>query len=399
MSSGNSKAKNVLLELSKLILKPNLKPKSKLKPKNKKIEIEPELTSLSMISQKKIFNELRKIGGIKQRSPEWYSIRETLITASSAASILKKTAVVCGAYIKNYKLTNFILDRSCCNPYSSKTEFILGKCGMNKFTGNIATRWGQKYEQVASDIYSFKTNSRIEEFGLLIHPKYTWLGASPDGITHEGVMLEIKCPFRRKITGVPPFYYWVQCQLQLEVCNLERCDFEECKFSEFKTESDFDSSEKEKGIFMEYINEFNEKDYFYPPTDIYFNSSGIAGQALKEWFLEKMYDLPSELRRGIRPIYWALEHYSVTTIYRNQAWFEGVKEDLHNAQLEIEEYKQNSDKLNQLIKESKSNDPDQEFIDIDLGDKVFSTPDAVTKDLGCMLQTDSEEDDSYQLRC
>ena len=166
-----------------------------------------------------------------QRSEEWYKVRKNLITASSAASCLIRDIKTCESYVKEYRLEEiFDYNNKCCNPYSTKKQYFLDKSGYgSQFKGNIATFWGQKYESVVTDLYSNKFNKDVLEFGLIIHdnPEYSWLGASPDGITPDGVMIEIKCPFRRKITGIPPMYYWIQVQLQLEVCDLEYCDFVE----------------------------------------------------------------------------------------------------------------------------------------------------------------------------
>ena len=46
-------------------------------------------------------------------------------------------------------------------------------------------------------------------------------------------MLEIKCPYSRKIDGVIKPEYFSQMQGQLEVCDLEYCDFLECDFQKF----------------------------------------------------------------------------------------------------------------------------------------------------------------------
>ena len=49
-------------------------------------------------------------------------------------------------------------------------------------------------------------------------------------------MLEIKNIVNREITGIPKKEYWVQMQLQMEVCNLPECDFLETRFKEYEDE-------------------------------------------------------------------------------------------------------------------------------------------------------------------
>ena len=52
-------------------------------------------------------------------------------------------------------------------------------------------------------------------------------------------MLEIKNIVNRDITGIPKEEYWIQMQLQMEVCNLNECDFLETRFKEYENEDDF----------------------------------------------------------------------------------------------------------------------------------------------------------------
>ena len=66
----------------------------------------------------------------------------------------------------------------------------------------------------------------VLSFGLIIHPNHPWLGGSPDGITTDGVLLEVKCPLRRKIIhGEVPHHYLAQVLLNLEICDLEIAHF------------------------------------------------------------------------------------------------------------------------------------------------------------------------------
>src|SRR6185312_2631385 len=152
----------------------------------------------------------------------WYAARKGKITASSVATLLYRDDKTCDSYIKTYGLeSTFKKDSTAsANPFQHREETIQEKAGgKSKFMGNVATYWGQKYEPVATALYEQRTGTNIMEFGLIPHRTIPFLGASPDGITPEGRMLEIKCPYRRKITGIPPFYYWIQVQIQMEVCD------------------------------------------------------------------------------------------------------------------------------------------------------------------------------------
>lgn len=301
----------------------------------------------------------------EQRTQDWYDIRRSLITASSAACLLKKDSKTCDPYINEYKL-NDIFDKNnkCCNPYSSKNKFILDKCKQGTFTGNIATYWGQKYESVVTDIYSNKYNVEVLEFGLLIHDTEHHLGASPDGITTEGVMIEIKCPFRRKITGIPPFYYWIQVQLQLEICDLMYCDFVEYEFTEFETEEEFlddntlDLKILNKGIYIQVytpennsdnpINDPSKSTYIYPPKNILDN----VPELLKWRNLELNKKSLTNNTRYI-PIYWKATDNSILRIKRDSDWFNSIKPILEKEYKSILYY-QKDDNFKRLLNSKKN---------------------------------------------
>eukprot|EP00873_Tetraselmis_striata_P033715 jgi/Tetstr1/453979/TSEL_040898.t1 len=147
--------------------------------------------------------------GIPQRTPAWYAAREGMVTGSELASA---TA-----------------------PASQRLFFrrkLAGPEAWNDLKDKPAIRWGVRYEPVACAIYEARTGGRVHEFGLLPHRVIQGFGASPDGITDLGIMLEIKCPFSRVITGEVPPAYLAQVQAQLDTAGLRECDFLECKFEE-----------------------------------------------------------------------------------------------------------------------------------------------------------------------
>ena len=281
----------------------------------------------------KIKSKVRYLMGIKQpeqRTKEWFAMRENKITASSAASLLIKDEMTCRPYIDAFKLPETFIDKKTANPYSSKRDYILNKCGHKKFEASEAIYHGVMFEQVATDLYSRRQQKKVIEFGLLPHPTIDYIGASPDGITPDGIMLEIKCPFRRRITGVPPFYYWIQMQLQLEVANLKRCDYLECELIELKNKEIYDNVDihkgEEKGIIIE-MKPKGEKtraksQYFYPPVDINIDKE----EELMKWYNNKMKILNKNNAGGYDffPVYWKLVTYSVITVRRDKEWFNNI---------------------------------------------------------------------------
>lgn len=137
----------------------------------------------------------------EQRSQEWLDLRENMITASDVASAIGE------------------------NRYESVDSFIKKKVLRTKWAGNAATAHGTALEPMVRDLYDERTGRKSHEIGLVQHREYPWLGASPDGVTEDGLLIEIKCPLTRKIEKKVPSYYLPQVQLQLEITDLEECDF------------------------------------------------------------------------------------------------------------------------------------------------------------------------------
>ena len=270
-----------------------------------------DLPKVTPLKQEYLKNQVLTIKNIFQpiqKSKEWYEMRSNMLTASDWGTVLGE------------------------NHYSNSNEVLKKKCGDDNFVTNAAMQWGNKYEEVAVLIYKNRNNVDVWEFGCLRHPSIPFLGASPDGITPDGIMLEIKCPTSRKITGIPPRYYWCQVQGQLEVCELDRCDFLECALKEYESETDylndhFENNYKlnkygsEKGVVVEFFKKDTKSFYFdYSPVC-------IIDDELTNWknkIIEKHTENNSNIMYSSFS-YWYLEEVSCIPIYRNQEWFNEAK--------------------------------------------------------------------------
>ena len=170
-------------------------------------------------------------------------------------------------------------------------------------------------------------------------------------------MLEIKCPTRRKIDGIPPSYYWCQVQGQLEVCDLDRCDFLECFIKEYYNENDyindnFDGNNRlnkfgnEKGITAELYrrSDPNKKRFYeYSPVNIIENE-------MEQWKNNIISKYESNDIVLCCFSYWYLEEVSCVPIYRSHIWFQESKpilKDFWNIVLKYREL--GIDRLNQDI--------------------------------------------------
>lgn len=299
--------------------------------------------------------ELRNKPQPDQRSKEWYELRANMFTASSdIANILGKGYEKGPAVYKHLMLKK--------NGYDLKG-----------FSGNEATRWGQKYENIICQVYSQRNETVVEEFGLIQHDKHYFIGASPDGIgvtgKNAGIMLEIKCPYRRVITGIPKDYYLVQMLTQLEVCDLEYCDFCECTINEYNSEEEFlqdrlledenkTKNDLEKGIIGEYKNinkPFDDPDnitFCYPPLHLSPNEK-------KEW-------INNQSLNGFtfnRFIYWKIDVYSCVRVQRDRKWWEESFPKIKKAWKDVLAYRNNQEELHNLLKRMKRGKEECLFID------------------------------------
>lgn len=230
------------------------------------------------------FREILARQQVEQQTEKWYRIRHSILTGSNIASVLE------------------------ANPYFTKIDLLLEKCKPfieSESDNNVAKDWGIKYEGVAIKIYEELYDEIVHKVGLLIHKEYEWIGASPDGLRQSGKLLEIKNVWNRKITEEIPLYYWIQVQMQLEVCDVDECDLFQCKIIEYES----------------------EEDYY---TDL---------QSIKKGILNGKY--------------WKLDKYSKHTIHRDRKWFlELALPQLKSFWKDIQYYSSNN-RYNQLIKKRK----------------------------------------------
>ena len=266
----------------------------------------------------------------EQRTPEWYAARHTRVTASEAASCLFKSKRTCEEYANAFGIKTFkYKDTEGLNHYETREDYIIKKCsafyGENVFKDSIYTLWGKKYEEVANRLYCQLNNTTVIEFGLLLHPRLKWLAASPDGITPDGIMLEIKCPKSRKINeNEVPIHYWVQTQIQLETTDLDFCDFFECEIEEIDSEQEFIEKQivgkTAKGILLQIANSGPDPKFIYPPISI------VETHQYIDWKNELISKDPSLI-----PTYYFISKYNNQRVARSKTWFANVKDDIKNA--------------------------------------------------------------------
>ncbi|XP_052790029.1 uncharacterized protein LOC128224265 [Mya arenaria] len=67
-----------------------------------------------------------------------------------------------------------------------------------------AMRHGIQYEKDAIHQYESKNNVKVKPCGIFVSKNLPFLGASPDGIVDENLLIEVKCPFSAKHKKISP---------------------------------------------------------------------------------------------------------------------------------------------------------------------------------------------------
>lgn len=284
-----------------------------------------------------------------QRTKEWYEFRHNLITASNAYKAFEN------------QITQNQLIYEKCQPLNQSLyidgDDVEDSVEDNKevimVNTNTTLHWGQKYEPLSVKIYQHTYNTIVDDFGCIQHDTYLFLGASPDGINVDqnspryGRMLEIKNIVNREIDGIPKKEYWIQMQLQMEVCNLNECDFLETKFIEYPDRhayhydtlddifEDEDGNEfknvcqsldnKMKGEIIYFHTKEGKPFYMYKPLDL------IHPYDIQKWE-EKVLDYYQTTMNYtyMKTIYWKLDIISCVLVCRNKKWFENNVKSLQD---------------------------------------------------------------------
>ncbi len=112
-------------------------------------------------------------------SPDWFTARPGLVTASRIADVVARTNSGYGASRANY-MAQLVAERLTRKP----TERFVSP----------AMQWGLDHEANARAAYEFFTDNTVEAIGFVAHPTIAMSGASPDGLVGAHGLCELKCP-------------------------------------------------------------------------------------------------------------------------------------------------------------------------------------------------------------
>ena len=300
----------------------------------------------NVLETSKKIEYLKSIPQDEQRTAGWYIFRNKLITASAAWKVFKsescKNQLIyekCKPLAVNITGNHDDIDdiENEKGQGQDKGQVVIEKTYVNT---NSPLHWGQKYEKLSVMLYEKRNNTKVGEFGCIKHPKYEFLGASPDGINIDpdsplyGRMLEIKNIVNREITGTPIEEYWIQTQLQMQVCDCDECDFLETCFKEYEDEaaflhdssSDIDaefyltSAKTLKGVIAYFMKDGKP---FYEYAPLY-----LTRIEYDKW-CEEIIDKNAGIT-WLKNIYWYLNQYSCVLVRKNDIWFEEAIKKIEN---------------------------------------------------------------------
>ena len=242
--------------------------------------------------RRRIFRVLRDYGINDQRSAEWHSKRSEMITASEVTKAYSTPAA----------------------RYEMVMKKLVGKLpGEDDRPGALI--WGTRMEPLAKKMYEQIHGLTIVDTSCVKHPKYDFLGASPDGILMPantmdprwGTLIEFKCPISRKFDDKSPIpdSYYHQMQMQMECTGIDRCEYVEVQFKMIPSTDWEKDGSRFKGVFVTFDDGYT----LYKEDDVHVNT----------WKKTQVVPLVEE-HGEYRMHYWTIPLYREVSVLRDPEW-------------------------------------------------------------------------------
>jgi len=272
------------------------------------------------VRRRKIHRVLKLYGKSDQRTDAWLQKRGDMITASE----------VCKAF-------------ATATP-SARKELLVRKVNAKESATQggpsmTACLWGTQFEPLAKEIYAnLQGGADVVDTSCVVHPKYPFLGASPDGIVRMknsldpdwGKLVEFKCPISRQFTqttAIPDAYYH-QMQMQMECTGIETCDYCEMQFVRCNQTAWNGSTSPYKGVLAVYDNGA----IVYKPE----------AQSIPEWRKTLTED-------EYRVVYWTLENIRIESVPKDPTWLSTYLPDLEAFWAIVQECRADPSKIEQYV--------------------------------------------------
>ncbi len=158
-----------------------------------------------------LLNKMHQEDFLVQGEQAWHVRRNFSITASTVHDIIHVP--------KRVKYTMARKKLMCKKIGIFKEDPIENECVWH----------GKAFEEIAIKMYEKITKEKVLHFGAMksLHPGEDHFLASPDGITTNEILVEVKCPYVRTPKGEPPVHYMDQIQFMLYIWDLDLCHYVE----------------------------------------------------------------------------------------------------------------------------------------------------------------------------
>ncbi len=277
---------------------------------------------------------------VEQRSAEWHDMRKNRLTASDTATSIGR------------------------GKFETRKNLLKKKAfpELMPFVSSPIMKWGTMFEPIANRSYRQRNGDIVvHEFGLVPHPTVEHYGASPDGITELGIMLELKCPYKRRMDGTIPEQYEIQMQGQMAVCGLSECDYVECGIDGIEDAETYlqtvdVDSKTDHGIVLEYCDNA-VMSYDYSPE--YLTPSEVW-----KWAQER---IKNEERHLVKITPWKLREYFTHRVYFEPDRWDNIMKEVATFWAEVEDMRRMGPESiiveKQTIRKRERNTKIIEFID------------------------------------
>lgn len=115
-----------------------------------------------------------------QRTEEWHQARAGKLTASCFVDIISTTKGGKPTSARGTLMRKLAFERMAGTPAHE--------------IGGRALTWGTEVEEAAVQTYELVSGNIVERSPFLLHPRYNFIGASPDGLVGAVGGIEIKSP-------------------------------------------------------------------------------------------------------------------------------------------------------------------------------------------------------------
>lgn len=133
---------------------------------------------------------------IEQRTADWFAARAGRITASRFGDVISRTRTGQPSAERKRYLGELVFERTALAARHS--------------ISSRALTWGQEVEPFQKEAFELETGLTVMPGGFHVHPRYPFLGASPDGLIGADGGLEMKSPHSEAVhiqtllEGMPP---------------------------------------------------------------------------------------------------------------------------------------------------------------------------------------------------